>query len=286
MDARVVIVGWLLWLGAPPALAQDPARRWRGAWQVEGQTCWRHVGGPDDALTLEGRLGDLDVRLHGRGDARGLSLAGVAERVGGEPAVWSQHAMRLEARAVPGGALEVTLDVAGEGPRRERWVKPTTPRLTVRTIGGARASADGPCFEPGARDLVLEVVVEGRPVAVALQVLAAPDDQRYEHLGGLVHHVDLAGGAPLPVGRHRVTWSGADRSWAERPLLPGRYRITVVSSDEPLGPPPGEAAPPQSALVLVVPDAPDRLASREAPADRQDGGLASRLDPTGARASR
>lgn len=298
MDARAVLVGWLIAVGAGPALAQDASARWRGAWQVVGQTSWRHVGGTNDALELEGRIGDLDARLRGRGDARGLSLTGEGARISGEPAVWTQHAVRLEARAAANGTLEVTLEVAGERPWRERWVRPTAPRLTVRAIGRRDASREPsrgrPApddadlrFEPGASDLVLEVVVEGRPMSVALQVLAEPDDARYAHLDGLVHHVDLAGGAPLPIGRHRVTWSGADRSTAERLLLPGRYHVLVATSDAPLGPPPGEEAAPRAALALVVPDdaAPPPTAST-APAGEREGGLAGRVDVRGAREPR
>jgi hypothetical protein len=297
MDARAVLVGWLIAVGAGPALAQDASARWRGAWQVAGQTSWRHVGGTNDALELEGRVGDLDVRLRGRGDARGLSLTGEGARISGEPAVWTQHAMRLEARAAASGALEVTIEVAGERPWRERWVKPTAPGLSVRAIGAPprprepsrrRPAPDDADlrFEPGAADLVLEVVVEGRPMSVALQVLADPDDARYAHLDGLVHHVDLADGAPLPIGRHRVTWSGADRSTTERLLLPGRYHVLVTTSDAPLGPPPGEEAAPRAALALVVPDDATPPTASAAPAGEEEGGLAGRVDVRGPREPR
>ncbi|MCO5166673.1 MAG: hypothetical protein M9894_09940 [Planctomycetes bacterium] len=259
----------LIVIACSAAGAARAAEDWRGAWWVEGAGGWRHVGREGAALVLDGRVGDLEVALRGAPTADGFDLAGLVVRVvDGER---EARPARLEARAARGGALEVVLRVGDEAPRRERWARPAAPALALEPAA--------PRLEPDG-GLHVVVRVEGRPLAGArLQVLAADDDGRYAHLGGVVHHVDLG---PLAVGRHPVTWAGIDRSPDGAPVLPGRYRVVVAAADDLLGPPPGEERPALAAEVTLDVGGPDLAHAGPRPAPRGGRGRpepAARIEP-------
>lgn len=303
-----------------PERAEEPVA-WRGPWRVEGSSSWRHVGARGDLLLLDGRLAGLDVSARGRAGRDGFELAGTAFGADGV-----ERRVRLVARAAvrrgrqgPVGALHVRLHLEGQAsPLEERWVRAEAPAIRLVPPSGRRDPADPApevVFAPGdpaGGGLRLELQVVGRPQAVTLTVLA-PDDPRYEHLGGVVHHAELAAApehtrgvpagrargtpsrssrgetssreagasprrahpadptgarAPLAVGRHVVTWSGADRSVAGAAVLPGRYLVVVTPAEGLLGPPPGEAAGQATAttLTLVVPGPAAPVAAARHPA--------------------
>lgn len=231
MNARVHTIAIILIGLAGAARAQDERRPWRGAWYVEGETGCRHLGGRDEALFLEAFVGELDVSMRGSGDARGLGLEGTALDTVGEPPVLRERRARLEARGRDDGALDVTLIVDGEEPRRERWIRalPATVRIGVRVGGRAELA-----YDPRRGALTIELAVSGRPAAVRLQVRVADDDPRYAHLGGVLVHEELGRLAP---GRHTFTWNGLDRALDPRPVLAGRYVVAAAIADEAAGPP-------------------------------------------------
>lgn len=240
-------------LAARGARAEEPD--WRGAWQVEDQAAWRHVGREGRALVLEGRVGDLEVALRGGPVAGGFVLIGEATRV--VDGAREERRARLAARQAR-EALEVTLEVEGQAPRRERWARPAAPTLHL--------GSDAPLtLPPDGTPLRLDVRVGGRPLPAArLVVLALEDDPRYAHLGGVVHHADLG---PLPVGRHTLTWSGADRSLDGAALLPGRYLVVVAGADDIVGPPPGSGDAALAATLTLIVGAPEiTAAAPDAPA--------------------
>jgi hypothetical protein len=214
---------------------------WEGPWQVEGAGGWRHVGGPDAALILEGRIGGLDARLEGRGDARGFWLQGTLSGIVDD--AWVERATRLDARPSGTDALDVTLTREGAPPARERWRRPRPARLRVEAPSR---------YDPASGDLTFDIIVEGRPQAVVVMVVAAEGE--YARLGGVVEHLHVALGEALPVGRHRVAWSGKDRGLDGQPILPGEYRLVVTTAEDAVGPPPGVEGDPLTASVTLTVD--------------------------------
>lgn len=252
-------------LAARGARAEEPD--WRGAWQVEDQAAWRHVGREGRALVLEGRVGDLEVALRGAPVAGGFVLVGEATRVvdGAREERHARLAAR-QARAALEVTLEVTLEVEGQATRRERWARPAAPTLHLEPGGAPRLDPTAPLtLPPDGAPLRVDVRVGGRPLPAArLVVLATDDDPRYAHLGGVVHHVDLGS---LPVGRHTLTWSGADRSLDGAALLPGRYLVVVAGADDVVGPPPGSGDAALAATLTLIVGAPEiTAAAPDAPA--------------------
>ena len=102
MDRCTAIVGWLVGAAATASLvqAQEVGARWRGPWQVEGHASWRQVGGGDDALILEGRVGDADLSLRGRGDALQVPHR-LPDRLGGSTVVTERFVRRAHDRGRP-----------------------------------------------------------------------------------------------------------------------------------------------------------------------------------------
>lgn len=217
----------------PPADHSPPRALARaelcGAWHVQGQARWRHLGVLDGRLWL---IGAWDEEL-GRVELR--EEAAPRERpVAPRDAAWSLTGAGLDARG-PRLTLELRLGAEGEllallrrdgrEAARERWWR----------AGPARLQLLGTRWEEG-QGATITLAVEGRPQAVRLRVLAG-DDPRYADLGGLVHEVALAEGQPLPVGAWSLTWDGRDRSTERRPLGPGRYRVELAPLEVGLGAP-------------------------------------------------
>lgn len=246
----IVVIGWV---GRVSAGEPD----WRGSWLADDGT-WRHVGAQGTGLVLEGRVRGLEVTLRGHGDAGGVVLRGTALDPAGNERPARLVGRPVAGRAASAASLAVTFDVEGLPPAEELWRRPGAPSLRL-AVPGDRRAASTIRLAPGA-PLRVEVHVGGRPQGVVLTIVA-PDDPRYAHLGGVVHHHELGVGARLPVGRHDVTWSGRDRSPDAAPLLPGRYRVIVSAVEGLLGPAPGEEGVPVVAeLALVVGEDPTEVA--------------------------
>ncbi len=275
---RRVVATTLVLIGVGIGRAQaDPGAPpdWRGSWLLDGACAWRHVGARAGGLVLEGRVAGFDLELEGVGSSDGFTLRGTALALD-DGAAWPAA---LSARVAGGdGRLEVALTIDDRPPLKETWVRPAAPSVRLVAPGGRR----GPLSLDTGVGLRLQVHVGGRPQAVVVSVLA-PDDPRYAHLGGVVHHAVLAEGRPLLVGRHEVTWDGRDRSPHERPLLPGRYLLRVTAASDLLGAPPGEdpSSDTVAEVTLVVgPDLAPAPAADEptpTPPDAPQPGLTDRV---------
>jgi len=175
----------------------------------------------EEVFWVEGRLAarairtDYEGTLHVEGDWPGAPNGTFHLSDPGESsAAWlfeGRRGQRLLLRASDEGSLVAEIRCPGQPLLREEWRAAGSPEVEVE------ARAPSPL---GA--LVLAYELRGSPLDLELAVVS--DDPAFADLDGLVYLESLG---RRPLGRHRTTWSGCDRSAAAGRVPAGSYRLEL-----------------------------------------------------------
>lgn len=241
-------------LVATEARAQD-ARPWAGEWRVEGDAGARRrlERDADGLLRLTAVVRGLDLELRGQ-DAAQLHLAGELTSTRGlvgalqddEPG--ATHEVRLTGDRLATNAegeeqARITIAIDGKDDIHETWLRPGAPGLAWLEAPAAKAydfKHGGPLrlrFEVRGRAQVVRLRVKTLAPQHPIPVKVGDRHQPLEAQTGfyrdqgltddVVYEEVVAGGAPLRLGPHVVSFAGRDRTGAKRLLLGGGYRVEL-----------------------------------------------------------
>ena len=170
----------------------------------------------EEVFWVEGHLAarairaDYEGSLHIEGDWPGAPAGTFHLSDPGESrAAWlfrGRSGQRLLLQADDEGSLRAEIRCPGQPLRRERWCPADPAEVALEARPPAVSGS-----------LTLAYELSGSPLDLELAVIS--DDPAFAELGGLVYLESLG---RQPLGRHRVTWSGRDRSSLAGLVPPGR----------------------------------------------------------------